>query len=84
LATQIWINKLGQLNGIDWSFFIQELKAGDYVYLQTKADASSFHRYVATGPAIVNGNNWVIPVSTDSGSPVGTEPANGADVLVTF
>jgi hypothetical protein len=83
-ATHLWINKVGQLNGIDWSNTMTAMVAGDHLYLQARADAASFHRYTLTGPAVANTNNWVFPVVTDSGSPSGTEPANGADVLVAF
>lgn len=83
-ATQLRIHRLGQLNGIDWSVTIAGMRAGDHIYLQAKANALSFHRYVLTGVPTASGDNWLIPVVTDSGSPQGTEPANGADVLVAF
>jgi hypothetical protein len=84
LATHVWINRVGQLSGIDWSVTIAALIAGDHIYAQAKADATSWHRWTLTGPAVANTNNWVIPVVSDAGSPQGTEPGNGADVLVAF
>jgi hypothetical protein len=84
LATFAWINRLGQLNSIDWTVTIQALRDGDHLYLQARGDSTSFHRYKVTGTPAANTNNWVIPVVSDSGSPQGTEPANGADVLVAF
>ena len=83
-ATQVWINRIGGLNGIDWTPTISTLVAGDYVYLQTKADASSFHHYRVTGVPVLNTNTYMIPVATSAGSPVGTEPPGNADVLVAF
>jgi hypothetical protein len=83
-ATAVWIHKVGATAGIDWTNTITALTANDHVYLQAKADAASFHRYKVTGVAVANGNNWVIPVTTEAGSPSGTEPANGVDVLVAF
>jgi hypothetical protein len=61
------------------------LVAGDHIYLQSKANAASFHRYTITSAAtLIGGTTWQFGVTTDSGSPSGTEPANGADVLLAF
>jgi hypothetical protein len=85
LASFLFIHKDGLLNNIDYSLPISTLIAGDHIYLQAKADASSFHRYTVTGvPTLNGGTTWQIPVSTDSGSPRGTEPGNNSDVLVAF
>lgn len=84
-ASQVWINKIGVVNGIDWSVTISALVAGDHIYLQAKSNAASFHRYLVTGdPTLNGGTTFNIPVTTDSGSPIGTEPGNNADVLVAF
>ena len=84
-ATFMWIHKESANANIDYSTTIAAVVAGDHVYLQAKANASSFHRYTVTGaPTLQGGTTWRIPVTTDSGSPSGTEPANGADVLVAF
>ena len=84
-ATFMWVHKESQNANIDYSTTIAAMVAGDHVYLQAKANAASFHRYTVTGaPALQGGTTWRIPIVTDSGSPSGTEPTNGADVLVAF
>lgn len=83
LATQVWIHRVG-LTGIDWSTIITAMVAGDHVYLQAKANAASYHRYRVGGPAVANTTSWVIPVTTESGSPQGSEPPDGAELLVAF
>ena len=84
-ATQARIHKESANNNIDYSVTISAMVAGDHLYLQSKTNAASFHRYTLTGvPTLTGGTTWVIPVVTDTGSPAGTEPANGADVLVAF
>lgn len=85
LATEIRLHRLASLQGVDWSAVIATLVSGDHVYLQSKADAASYHRYRVTGaPVADQTTNWLIPVVTDAGSPTGTEPSNGTDVLVAF
>jgi hypothetical protein len=85
LATHVWIHPVDQVTGgVDWSTTIMALVAGDHVYGQAKGSASSWHRWKVTGPAVTNGSNKVIPVTSESGSPQGTEPANGADVVFAF
>lgn len=83
-ATEVWINKVGQLAGIDWSVTIDAMGAGDHVYMQAKGDAASWHRWTIVGDPVLNATTWVIPVVSDGGSPQGTEPADGADVLIAF
>jgi chitodextrinase len=84
-ATQLWINRVGLHDGIDWSVTVTAMKAGDHIYVQAKADSSAFHRYIVTGTAtLISGSTWQIPVTTDAGSPTGTEPANAQEVLVAF
>lgn len=83
-ASQVRLHKVGQLNGIDWSVTITAMTAGDHLYLQDKGNAASFHRYTLTGAPTLDVNNWLIPVITDSGSPFGTEPPDGAEILAAF
>jgi hypothetical protein len=84
-ATNVLIHKESKNANIDYGGTISALSAGDHVYMQAKSNANSFHRYLVTGPPTLNGaTTYVIPVSTDSGSAAGSEPQNGADVLVSF
>jgi hypothetical protein len=84
-ATELLIHKEGAASGIDWSTTIDALTTGDHIYLQAKANATSWHRYTITGDGtLAGGTTWHIPVTTEAGSPQGTEPNNGADVLVAF
>jgi hypothetical protein len=84
-STNLLIHKESKNANIDYGGTISTLSAGDHVYLQAKSNANSFHRYTVTGPPTLNGSTtYVVPVSTDSGSAAGTEPQNGADVLVSF
>jgi collagen type I alpha len=83
-ATHVWVHKIDHLTGVDYSTVIGTLTTDDTVYLQAKGDAASWHRYLVTGPPVANGNTWVIPVITDAGSPQGSEPVGGSDVLVAF
>lgn len=84
-ASQLWIAKSDRASGVDYSVTIAALSTKDFIWLQDKANAASYHRYAVTGtPVASGGTSWTIPVSTDSGSPSGTEPGNGADVLVAF
>lgn len=85
-STQVRLHRLDQHN-VDYGTVIGALKAGDHVYLQQANLATSYHRYRVTGtPTLApsDSDNWIIPVTTESGSPVGSEPANGAGVLVAF
>ena len=83
-ATVVWLSKTSDQLAIDFSGTIDDLKAGDHLYLQTKNDANSFHRYTITGTPTASGTSWQIPVVTDSGSPAGTEPPTNAEVVVVF
>jgi Collagen triple helix repeat (20 copies) len=84
LATALRLNKIGQLAGIDWSVTIATLVAGDHIYIQAKANAASFHRFTVTAPPTLGTVTWTIPVVDDTGSPAGTEPLDGAEVVVAF
>lgn len=82
-ATTVYIHKLDYRNA-DWGATITALQPGDFVYLQDKSDYLSFHRYAVVNTPIFNDPVWSIPVTTDTGSPAGTEPANGAALVVAF
>lgn len=84
LATHLWINPIDAWPGVDWSEVLNTMVAGDHIYLQMRGDAASWHRYVLTGPPVANGTNKVFPVSTEAGSPQGSEPSNYTEVLVAF
>lgn len=87
LATEIYIHKEANLQSVDWSTVIASLNVGDQVYAQAKSNATSWHRWNVTGtPSIIGtpATTWVIPCVSDTGSPQGTEPQNGADVWVAF
>ena len=81
----LWIHKVTS-SGIDLTASITVLHANDHIYLQSKADAASFHRYTVQADPVLQtgGTNYKIQVVTDSGSDQGTEPPNLADVLVAF
>lgn len=84
-ATWLLIHKESSNNNTDYGATIVSLRDGDHIYLQQKTDATKFHRYELTGtPFLQGGTTWNIPVVTDSGSPIGTEPNNGTDILVAF
>jgi hypothetical protein len=86
-ASWLRIHKECSSRQIDYSASITTLKAGDHIYLQAKSNYASFHRYTVTGAPTIVGTpptTWVVPVTTASGSTPGTEPSNGADVLVVF
>jgi hypothetical protein len=79
------IHKDSNNSNIDYGASISALQVGDHVYLQQKSDASKYHRYQVTGTQFIQGGNtWNIPVVTDSGSPSGTEPTNGSEILISF
>jgi Collagen triple helix repeat (20 copies) len=82
-ATAVILHRQDQ-HSVDWGATIGALQVGDHVYLQQLNLATSYHRYVVTGTPTLTANNWTIPVTTDTGSPSGTEPQNGAGVLVAF
>ena len=84
VSTHLWINKIGTLNGIDWTYWITQLKAGHHVYWQAVADGTVYQRYSVTGAPVANGTNWVIPISHLTGSAAATEPANNQVVMVAF
>jgi hypothetical protein len=84
LATTLWIHKQALLNAVDWSAVIATLTTGDHIYLQAKSDAASWHRYVLTGAPTAVGAGFSVPVTTEAGSPQGTEPVTGVDVIVAF
>ena len=84
-ATECWIHKEAKNNNIDYSATISKLVINNHVQLQTKSNATSFHQYRVTAlPSLQGGTTWKIPVITETGSAVGTEPQSGTDVLVTF
>ena len=81
LASLLYIHRL-DLGNFDRSGYLIRLTGQDRIYLQQKSAASSWHRYEVTGRAKKEGDIWVIPVKTEVGSPVGTEPADKAPLLV--
>lgn len=82
-ATQVWIHRIDGAS-TDWSQAFKQLGAGGNIYLQQRNDAVSWHRYNVTGVPAQNGDTWVIPVATASGSPAGTEPGAGVIILAKF
>ena len=88
LATELIAHKEAATFGADFGLYFSSLQAGDRIYLQNKTTAESWHVYLVTGPAVLKGTTsgplttWHVPVTTDAGTPTGTEPANGSDVLV--
>lgn len=85
LATVLLIHKESKNGNIDYSTTISALVVGDHIYLQSKTNSSSFHRYnITAAPTLLGGTTWQIGVTTNTGSPSGSEPANGADLLVAF
>jgi len=85
LASELYVHKNCNNADIDYSVTIAALVAGDHVLVQTVPDSTSFHRYEVTDVATLDaGTTWVIPVTSDTGSPQGTEPADAAAVLVAF
>ncbi len=80
-ATILWIHRIDG-NNTDRSGSLQWLTRHDTIYLQTKTQATSWHRYDVTGPAQLQIDCWVIPVETRTGSAYGTEPPNGTPLLV--
>lgn len=80
-ATQLWLHRLDN-GAVDWSQAIKQLGGGGNVYLQQRNEGASWHRYRITGAPSRTADVWVIPVTTEGGSPVGTEPSNQAVVLV--
>lgn len=81
LATMLFMHRLDSGN-TDRTGDLIRLTRHDRIYLQQKSAASSWHRYEVTGRSTLQGECWVIPVTTDVGSPMGTEPGNNAPVLV--
>jgi hypothetical protein len=82
-ATILCLGKLDE-NDYDWGNQIASLVVGDTIYLQQADDAQSWHRYRVIGPAGVFEDSYEIPVETVGGSPVGTEPADGERVGISF
>lgn len=80
-ATELWIHRI-DTTSTDWSQAIKQLGPGGNVYLQQRNDAVSWHRYQITGTPTKNGDTWVIPIVTASGSVPGTEPGNGTIVMI--
>lgn len=80
-ATQLWIHRIDTAS-TDWSQAIKQLGPGGNIYLQQRNDAVSWHRYQITGTPSKNGDTWVIPIVTASGSTPGTEPGMGTIVLI--
>lgn len=85
LATIMYIHKEAQINLVDFSVTISALIAGDHIYAQAKSNYASWNRWTVTGtPTLNGGTTWAVPISQDAGSPQGTEPASGSDVIVAF
>lgn len=82
-ATVLYVHRL-DAGGTDRSGNLLRLTKQNVIYLQQKTLATSWHRYLSTGRPVQDGDCWVIPVRTDTGSAAGTEPANGSPLLVTI
>jgi len=82
-ATLLWLHRIDN-NSTDWGAALQRLNVGDLVYLQQRNLATSWHRYLVTGTPTLDTNAWSIPVTTESGSDPGTEPAGSTAILVAF
>lgn len=83
-ATELWLQKQDYSLNVDQTPIISRIVAGDQIYLQTKENAQSWHRYLVTTPPEYLEGTWHIGVATDDGSPVGTEPIVGAEIVVAF
>ena len=82
-ATVLYVHRLDSTN-VDRSATLQWLTRHDVVYLQTKTQAPSWHRYEVTGRGSMQGDCWLIPVQTEVGSAEGTEPAQATPLLVSI
>ena len=80
-ATTLYVHRLDSTN-VDRGGNLVRLTRHDRVYLQTKTQATSWHRYEVTGRSALVGDCWVVPVHTDVGSAAGTEPPNATPLLV--
>jgi hypothetical protein len=64
LETNVQLNIHATDNGsVDRTRSIEALVNGDSIYLQVTNDGSTFVRYKVTGPAVLNGSFYEIPVS---------------------
>jgi hypothetical protein len=83
-ASTLWLNTL-DINNVDFAEVLTPLAIGDHIYLQQANNAASWHRYTITvAPTQVAAQQYRVGVTTDAGSPQGTEPADGAQVMVAF
>jgi len=82
-ATMLYIHRLDS-NNYDRGGYFERMGKHDTVYMQQKTVASSWHRYVLSGRPTRQGDCWLLPVATFTGSPVGTEPPNASPVLVSI
>lgn len=82
-ATELYIHRLDSTN-TDQGGSLQWVTPQDVIYLQTKTNATSWHRYTATGRAKLVSDCWVIPVTTYAGSSSGTEPPQASPVIVSI
>jgi hypothetical protein len=82
-ATMLYIHRLDSTN-VDRGGHFERMGRLATIHLQTKTQASSWHRYRASGRPILdkNGECWVIPVMQHAGSPQGSEPPNATPVIV--
>lgn len=82
-ATLLYIHRLDSTN-TDRGGNLTRITRHDRIYLQQKTAATSWHRYEATGRSKLEADCWIIPVTTDVGSPHGTEPPNATPLLVSI
>lgn len=82
-ATVLYVHKLDTGN-VDRGATFERLTRHDTIYLQTKTNATSWHRYEVTGRANLQEECWLIPVKTTTGSPHGTEPSNQTPILLSI
>jgi hypothetical protein len=80
-ATAIAISNITSQN-VDRTNLLTELKSGDIVTIQDKANAANFARYTVGAPATNNTTWFQIPVSWVTGG--GTAPNNNSQCAFTF
>jgi Collagen triple helix repeat (20 copies) len=83
-ATELLIS-CHDIDGIDLTVSFRNLRTGDRVYAQIADDAASWHRWrITEQPEFLDEQNLRIPVESEDGSPTGTEPTDGTEVVVVF
>jgi hypothetical protein len=72
-------------DGTNHHAMLLTLRAGDRIHLRVATDPDSWHVYDVTSEVIDQGSDtYVVPVTTDSGSPPNTAPTVPTDVLTAF